>query len=41
MTEYSYVEKPFLDQLAALGWETFGSEPRSSTASQERRHFNG
>ena len=27
MSEYLHVEKPFLDQLAALGWEVIGHGP--------------
>ncbi len=27
MSEYSFVEKPFLDQLAALGWNVIDQGP--------------
>lgn len=33
MSEYQYVEKPFLDQLAALGWDVVDQGHERNNAS--------
>jgi type I restriction enzyme R subunit len=41
MSEYDYIEKPFLDQLAALGWQVLdqGSGIPQDPAASHRTHF--
>ncbi len=39
MSEYRHVEKPFLDQLAALGWATIEQGHGSIQYTNSKRHF--